>query len=201
VPTPFRFQSSLQLLTADYLFPGQPEAIEYLETLRDELAEMVRAGKGAVPHERFRLMTLFVPPMYLMGFLGRISLEYGAVSVVEPLFTRWAEGRLDPAKPLESVAKKACLIPERRSMYGPLDERVLKDVVDSAEQYKVDGAIYWAHTGCRHTCATVKIFKDILNEIDVPVLTMDCDILDPTMNSEEEVREKLEQFFELLEER
>ena len=201
VPTPFHFQSYLAILTADYLCPGQPEAIEYLEALREELAEMVRAGKGAVPHERYRLMTLFVPPMYLMGPLEKISQEYGAVSVVEPLFTRWAEGKLDPAKPLESVAKKSYLIPERRSMYGILGKPALKDMVDCAEQYKVDGAIYWAFTGCRHTCATVKLFKDVLNEVDVPVLVIDCDIVDPTINSEEEIREKLEQFFELLEDR
>ncbi len=201
VPSPLPTESFLELLSVDYLFPGQPEATEYLKTLRQELTEMVSEGKGAVSPERFRLMTLFVPPMYLMGFLGRISQEYGAVSVVEPLFTRWLEGRLDPARPLESVVKKSYLIPERHSMYGPLGQQALKDIVDSAEQYKVDGAVYWAFMGCRHTCATIKLFKDILSEIDVPVLTLDCDIVDPTINSEEEIREKLEQFFELLEDR
>jgi benzoyl-CoA reductase/2-hydroxyglutaryl-CoA dehydratase subunit BcrC/BadD/HgdB len=123
------------------------------------------------------------------------------VSVVEPLFTRWAEGRLDPAKPLESVARKAAMIPERRSMYGPLGQEALQDLIDCAEQCRVDGAIYWAFMGCRHTCATVKLFKDLLNEVDVPVLTIDCDIVDPTINSEAEIREKMEQFFELLEDR
>lgn len=201
VPSPFHVRSFLQLLTTDYLCPGQPEAITYLETLRDELAEMVHEGKGAVSPERFRLMTLFVPPMYLMGFLERIFQEYGAVSVVEPLFTYWGEGRLDPTKPLESVAKKSALIPERHTMYGPLGEQTLKEIVDCAEQYKVDGALYWAFIGCRHTCATIKLFKDILNEIDVPMVTLDCDIVDPTINSKEEIRGKLEQFFELLEDR
>ncbi len=120
VPSPFHIRGFLQLLTTDYLCPGQTEAIEFLETLRDELAEMVREGRGAVSPERFRLMTLFIPPMYLIGFLEKVGQEYGAVSVVEPLFTRWAEGRLDPTRPLESVAKKASLIPERYTMYGPL---------------------------------------------------------------------------------
>jgi benzoyl-CoA reductase/2-hydroxyglutaryl-CoA dehydratase subunit BcrC/BadD/HgdB len=201
VPSPFHNRGFLQLLTTDYLCPGQPEAIEYLETLRDELAEMVREGRGAVSPERFRLMTLFVPPMYMMGFLEKIGQEHGAVSVVEPLFTRWAEGRLDPSRPLESVAKKAAMIPERRSMYGPLEEEAMQDIITCAEQYKVDGAIYWAFMGCRHTCATIKLFKDILNEVDVPMLTIDCDIVDPTINSEDEIREKMEQFFELLEDR
>ena len=200
VPTPFSPQGFLELVTIDYLFPGQPEAINYLEVLRDELTEKVREGKGAVPQERFRLMSLFIPPMYLMGFLDKISQEYGAVSVTEPFFTLWGEGRLNPARPLESVARKSYMLPEMR-MYGPLDDRALTAIVDSAKDYKVDGAIYYADVGCRHTCATVKLFKDILNEIDVPVLTLDCDVVDPTLTSEEEVREKLERFFELLEDR
>jgi len=159
---------------------------------------MVKEGKGAVSDERFRLMSLFIPPMYLMSFLEKISQEYGALSVVEPFFTYWGEGKLDPAKPLESVAKKSYMLPEMR-MYGPMDERALSSIVDCAKQYKVNGAIYYADVGCRHTCATIKLFKDVLNEIDVPVLTLDCDVVDPTITSEEEVREKLEQFFELLE--
>jgi len=200
VPTPFHSQGFLELLTIDYLFPGQPESIEYLETLHQELTAMVREGKGAVPHERFRLMSLFIPPMYLIGFLERISQEYGAVSVIEPFFTYWGEGRLDRARPLESVARKSYMLPEAR-MYGPMDERALNSIVDCAQQYKVDGAIYYADVGCRHTCATIKLFKDALNDIDVPVLTLDCDVVDQSSTSEEEVREKLERFFELLEDR
>ncbi len=200
VPTPFRSQGFLELLTIDYLFPGQPESIEYLETLYQELTAMVQEGKGAVPHERFRLMSLFIPPMYLIGFLERISQEYGAVSVIEPFFTYWGEGRLDRARPLESVARKSYMLPEAR-MYGPMDERALNSIVDCAQQYKVDGAIYYADVGCRHTCATIKLFKDALNDIDVPVLTLDCDVVDQSVTSEEEVREKLERFFELLEDR
>jgi len=200
VPTPFHSQGFLELLTIDYLFPGQPESIEYLETLYQELTAMVQEGKGAVPHERFRLMSLFIPPMYLIGFLERISQEYGAVSVIEPFFTYWGEGRLDRARPLESVARKSYMLPEAR-MYGPMDERALNSIVDCAQQYKVDGAIYYADVGCRHTCATIKLFKDALNDIDVPVLTLDCDVVDQSSTSEEEVREKLDRFFELLEDR
>jgi benzoyl-CoA reductase/2-hydroxyglutaryl-CoA dehydratase subunit BcrC/BadD/HgdB len=108
---------------------------------------------------------------------------------------------LDPARPLESVAKKSFLIPERRSMYGPLTEQALQYITDGAEQYRIDGAIFWAFMGCRHTCATIKVIKETLSEVDVPMLTVDCDIVDPTINSEEEIRDKLEQFFELLEDR
>jgi len=200
VPSPFHTQGFLELLTIDYLFPGQPVAIEYLETLRQELADKVKAGQGAVANERFRLMSFFIPPMYLIGFMERISQEFGAVSVTEPFFTYWGEGSLDPGKPLESVAQKSYMLPEAR-MYGPLDDRAINSIVECAEEYKVDGAIYYADVGCRHTCAAVKLFKDILNKIDIPVLTLDCDVVDPTITSEEEMRDKLERFYELLDDR
>jgi benzoyl-CoA reductase/2-hydroxyglutaryl-CoA dehydratase subunit BcrC/BadD/HgdB len=86
-------------------------------------------------------------------------------------------------------------------MYGPLNGQALQDISNAAKQYKVDGAIYWAFIGCRHTCATIKVIKETLNEIDVPMLTIDCDIVDPTINSEEEIGDKLAQFFEMLEDR
>jgi benzoyl-CoA reductase/2-hydroxyglutaryl-CoA dehydratase subunit BcrC/BadD/HgdB len=197
-PTPFSPMGFLELLTIDYLFPGQPEAIEYLETLLEELTEATRQGKGAIPEEKFRLMTLFIPPMYLISFLEKVFKEHGAVSVIEPFFTYWGEGNLDSSRPLESVAKKSYMIPEMR-MYGPMDEKALNSIVDCAEQYRVNGAIYYADVGCRHSCATIKLFKDTLNDIDIPVLTLDCDVVDQTATSEEEVKEKLEGYFELLE--
>jgi benzoyl-CoA reductase/2-hydroxyglutaryl-CoA dehydratase subunit BcrC/BadD/HgdB len=200
IPSPFSPVGFLELLTADYLFPGQPESLEYLTAVRDELAVMVKEKKGAVPKEKFRLMSLFLPPQYLIGFIDKISKEYGAVSVIEPFFTYWGEGRLDPNKPLESVARKSYMLPEAR-MYGPLDDRAIKGIQDCAKQYKVDGAIYFADVGCRQSCATIKLFKDTLNNMDIPVLTVDCDVVDQTSLTPEQLREKLEGFFELLEDR
>jgi benzoyl-CoA reductase/2-hydroxyglutaryl-CoA dehydratase subunit BcrC/BadD/HgdB len=200
IPCPFHPQGFLELVSTDYLFAGRPEATEYLETLRDELADAVRAGKGAAAHERFRLMSLFTPPMYLLGFLEEVAQERGVVSVTEPLFTRWGEGHLNPSRPLESVARKSYMLPEAW-LYGPLDEEALAGVANEAQEYKVDGAIYYAHIGCRHTCATIKLFKDVLGEVGVPMLTLDCDVVDPTVVSKDEVREKFERFLELLEAR
>lgn len=201
IPSPFPTRRFLELLTIDYMFAGQPEATRYLQALRDELAEMVKQGKGAVNPERFRLMSFFIPPIYLISFLESISQEFGAISVTEPLFTYWKYEPLDPSKPLESVTLKSYLIPESRTMYGPLGQDTLQDITDCANEYKVDGAIYYAFLGCRHSCATVKLFKDHLNDMDIPVLTLDCDIMDPTVNTQVEVRQKMEQFFELLEDR
>jgi len=200
VPTPFPPKRFFELLMNHYLFPGQSRAIEYLETLQSEMLEKVQRGRGVVQPERFRLMTLLVPPMYSLRFLGQIPQEYGAVSVVEPLFSLWSDGRLDPNDPLKSIARKISMFPEM-CMYGQLGDRITRKVVESAKEYRVDGAICYAHIGCRQASGIIKVLKDILNEIDIPMLTIDCDILDSTIASEEEIRNKIAQFIELLEER
>lgn len=202
VPSPLATRHFLEFLTVDYMFAGQPEATEYLLTMRDELAEAVKEGKGAVESERFRLMSFFVPPIHLIGLLDSIFRDFRAVTVVEPLFTRWKYNRpLDPARPLESTVKKSFMIPETRTMYGPLSSETLEDIIACAKEYKINGAIYYAFLGCRHSTAIIRVIKEILDGLDIPMLTLDCDIMDPTINSETEVRQKMEQFFELLADR
>jgi benzoyl-CoA reductase/2-hydroxyglutaryl-CoA dehydratase subunit BcrC/BadD/HgdB len=141
-----------------------------------------------------------VPPLYSLRFFGQIPQEYGAVSVVEPLFNLWDQGRLDPDKPVESIARKISMFPEM-CMYGQLNDRIIKSIADNAIKYRVNGAICYAHIGCRQASGIIKVLKDVLNKVDVPVLTVDCDILDATIASEEEIRTKIEQFIELLEDR
>ncbi len=200
VPSPFPPQRFMELVMPLYVMPGHPDSIKYLETLRDDLVDMVARGQGAVSKERFRLMSLFVPPTYLLGFLGRISEEFGAVSVTEPFFDMWPEGRLDPSRPLESLVRKSYMFPEMAS-YGPFKRETLDRTVELAQSHRVDGAIYYAHVGCRQASALSKSYKDALDKIDVPMMTLDFDILDPTVSPEEEIRIKLEGFFELLEDR
>lgn len=200
VPSPFPMHRFMEFIMSMYLMPGHPDALVYLETLRDELAVMVKEGKGAVSPERFRLMSLWVPPVFLMGMLGEVSKEFGVVSVVEPLFNLWRGGQLDPSKPLESLARKSFMFPELAS-YGPLDERILKRTGECARDYKVDGAIFYAHVGCRQGSALVKTYKDLLAEVDIPMLTVDFDLLDQTVTPPEQIRGKMRDFFELLEDR
>jgi len=69
-------------------------------------------------------------------------------------------------------------------------------------EHKAEGAIYWAHIGCRQTCATIKMVKDALAEkAGIPTLVVDIDTGDPSFVSDEELKDKLEGFFELLAER
>lgn len=198
-PSPFPPQDFLKLFTVDCLLAGQPEATEYLEQVYRELKEKIQKGQDGKEH--FRILNIMMPPVLLLESIGKVSAEFGAVSVADPFFCGWGTGNLDPQKPLESVIRKAAMHPVM-VMYGPLDEDILlKQIVDCAAQYRVDGAIYYAHIGCRQSASLIKLLKDTLNHHGIPVLILDSDIIDVTITPEEELHKKLRQFYELLEDR
>jgi benzoyl-CoA reductase/2-hydroxyglutaryl-CoA dehydratase subunit BcrC/BadD/HgdB len=200
VPSPFPMHRFSEFMLSSYLLPGQPEVITYLEALRDELQEMVKNGQGAVQPERYRLMSLYIPPPFLNGLLGDISRQSGAVSVVEPLFGLWADQKLDPSRPLESLARKSFMFPENAT-YGPLSDRIITQTIRCARDFKVDGALFYAHVGCRQGAALIKTYRDILSQIDIPLFVLDMDLLDQTITSADEVKTKILQFIEILEDR
>jgi benzoyl-CoA reductase/2-hydroxyglutaryl-CoA dehydratase subunit BcrC/BadD/HgdB len=201
VPSPFQPQDFLKFLCVDYMSAGKPVITNYLTGLRDELAAKVAAGQGFANPERLRLMGLMIPPWYLQGDIDATLAENNAAIVCYPNLCDWGEEtHLDPDKPLESIAKKLAISPPMRT-FGPLDERAINPVIKGARDYKIDGAVNFTHLGCRQMGPTLKVFKDALNEMDIPVLNIDCDLVDSTITSPDEVRNKLEQFFELLEDR
>jgi hypothetical protein len=97
--------------------------------------------------------------------------------VAEPHLSPWAEADIDHARPLESLARKAF------AMYdtGPLQYFVQAVIRPGAQEYEVDGTIYWARVGCRQTCATIRILKDtLMQEVGIPTLVIDYDVAGPT---------------------
>ncbi len=200
-PSPFDPQDFLKFLCVDYMAAGTREITLYLEDLRNDLSAKASAGKGFAEPERLRLMGLMIPPWYLQGEIDNILQEHGASIVCYPNLCGWEdEAHLNPEKPLESLAQKLVMSPPMRT-FGPLDERAINPVIQAAREYKIDGAVNFTHLGCRQMGPTLKFFKDALDEMDIPVLNIDCDLVDVSVTSADEVRQKMEQFFELLEDR
>jgi len=176
---------------------GDQRAVTFFEMVRDEVKEKVDRGEGRVPQERHRLLNLYWPPSYNWAIMDWMESEHGAISVAEPVTGSWFRGDPDPAKPLESLARYAFNI-ECVSLY----EGSFGDILRTAVEYQADGTIFWAHIGCRMSCATIKMIKDALMEqTGLPTLILDYDVMDPTYAPVDQLKDKLEEFFELLEER
>ena len=156
-----------------------------------------------VPEERYRLIHLFMPPFGGgQRILDWMEAEHGAVGVAEPYCMTWGPGELDPEKPLESLARKTFFKPIARQMHGPVEEGVLADALHDAQVFKADGAIFWAHAGCREACACIKMVKDgLMEKLGIPTLVVDMDLCDSTFVTTDQIKDKLEGFFEILDDR
>jgi benzoyl-CoA reductase/2-hydroxyglutaryl-CoA dehydratase subunit BcrC/BadD/HgdB len=180
---------------------GLPEAITFLEELRDEIKYRVENKIGVVPQERHRIIMPFVPPFWDMSIMNWMEEQYGAVTVIT-LLDSWrdkGEWLIEPSKPLENIARKTFLIPGAYQGHGPMEE-YLEDSIRNARDYQADGAIFFAHIGCRHGCALNRSIKDELQDkLGIPMVTVDCDLVDKSFTTPDEVREKLDGFFEILE--
>ena len=109
---------------------------------------------------------------------------------------------MDSDKPLESLARKSFFRPICRQMHGPVAEGVLIDSIKDAKTYQAEGVLFWAHVSCREACACVRMLKDGLkNEVGIPMLVIDNDISDPTYVTMDQIKDKLESFLEVLEDR
>jgi benzoyl-CoA reductase/2-hydroxyglutaryl-CoA dehydratase subunit BcrC/BadD/HgdB len=200
-PSPFLPQDFIKLLVVDYMGAGRPETTLYLQSLCQDLSAKVTSHTGFVNPERLRLMSTMLSPWYLQGEIDAILSEHSASIVCNPFISDWREElNLEPEKPLESLAKKLRICAPLR-MYGAFDKRAIEPIISCVKEYKIDGAINFNHLGCRQMGPAFKIYKDILDELDVPTLNIDCDLVDPSITSADEMRQKMEPFFELIEDR
>jgi benzoyl-CoA reductase/2-hydroxyglutaryl-CoA dehydratase subunit BcrC/BadD/HgdB len=200
VPSPFPSADFLKLFTVDCLLAGEPQSVEYLEAVCSELEDKARFGRGVSYPERLRILSIGIPPVLLQGMVDATYREHGAVSVVDPYSCTWEDGVLDARDPLTNVIRKLELTPSH-VFYGPFTAQLTDKLVRAAASHHVDGAVFYAHIGCRQSAAMIRIIKDTLNSVGVPVLVLDCDIVDVTVTPAEDLCNRLRQFFELLEDR
>ncbi|MBI2877348.1 MAG: 2-hydroxyacyl-CoA dehydratase [Candidatus Tectomicrobia bacterium] len=202
VPCPLPAEGFFEQAAVYWLLAGRPEAVHFFEQLRDELKERVSQGIGAVPKERFRIIYPFVAPFWDMELMEVMEQKYGAVTTMD-LLGHWrgrGEWFTDPSDPLGNLARKSSVFPGSFHLHGPMEEYV-EDIVRVGREYRADGAIYFAHIGCRQGCAAIRAIRDELqSQLNIPMAVIDCDLIDKAFTSRKEVMDKLDGFFEMLEE-
>jgi benzoyl-CoA reductase/2-hydroxyglutaryl-CoA dehydratase subunit BcrC/BadD/HgdB len=202
VPCPMKSKASFRSFTVQAPLSGTPEAIAYFETVKQELAEKVAQGKGAVAQERHRIAWLCSSPLYAMHIFDWMEQEYGAVVVMDMLLNYFPKSvlpTLDPTDPVEYLARKSYAMAATRAFGGPI-EYAAETVQEIVNQYKADSAVFYAITGCKQGCSISRFLRDYLQkELGIPTLIIDGDSMDPSVISPEEIMTKLEGYFEALE--
>lgn len=176
--------------------PGTPEAVGFMERLRDEVAERVRTGQGVVPDERHRFLWLGPSIMYDMALFNFFE-ELGAVVVkceLDYLYSGLYSGALDPANPLESMARKQIAHP-----YNGISENRVEMTRKLVKEFTADGVIFYCSWFCRLLGGNQRAIKEAISaDYGVPLLIIDGDCVDPRSYTPVQVRDKIEDFVDML---
>ena len=201
VPHPLRSRSGMFSHLISFYYQGTPEGVTFFRTLRDEAKARVERGEGFIKDAKYRLLMFYEPPIFGWKLIDWLERVHGAVLVFEPAFGQWGPGDIDPSKPLEALARKTFLRPIYRPFQGPV-EPLVEDMLRGAKEYSVDGVISFCHVGCRQSSSCNRLLKDkIMEETGLPFFAVEHDLCDPAFASEEEMRDKIEGFLEMIDER
>lgn len=101
---------------------------------------------------------------------------------------------LDPAHPLESLARKMI-----NNIYTGSYERKAALVKELALELNPDGVINFCHWGCKQSSGGVMILKEKLQEINKPLLILDGDGMDRRNSHDGQIKTRFEAFLEVME--
>lgn len=174
---------------------GTPEVTEMARRLHAVIRKRVEAGQGAVKKEKIRVIWFDVPIAFypLMVWMEE---TFGAVVVVDlvgfvdtpPIDTR------TPESMVRGLAASYMNLTMARQFHGPL-ELLNRDLTRVCREYKGDCFIYAGHAGCKHGWASVRLLKEEMKKIGLPLLVLTSDIFDPRMTAERKLKEQIEEFF------
>jgi len=179
---------------------GSQEAVDVAQGILDEVKDKVRRREGALPEgteEAHRVSFVGIPPWHDMATAFTYMQKYGATSVDEiyvRAFSGFA-GRMDPSHPLESLVRKYFFI------YPTTTEQALRLInIEDIASYGIDGFVCWNLTTCRLISTLIARLKAMYDLFNIPYVTCDADQVDPRQYNVEQVRNRLDAFFENLEE-
>lgn len=200
VPSPMHGADYLNNLVMNLLGCTSPTAINYFEILRGEMDELVKQGRGVVDNERYRIGWLGGVPLFARDLIYWMEQEYGAVLVLEQNGFWLRDENMDLSRPMEYLARKMFTRCIRMMNCGPLDQ-TLQLMADKVMAYGCHGVIFFASIGCPQTCGGIRVRRDVLQEeVRIPLTILSGDVCDPTVVSIDEMKNKLEEFFEILQE-
>jgi benzoyl-CoA reductase subunit B len=189
-------------------FRGTEDAVEYYQLLRQEIKERLDKGMGPLTpdgelkEEKYRLVVEGPPNWTNFREFWKMFYEEGAVCVASSYSKvggvyDYDGFRHDPQNPLESIADY-CLgcytnrnLPERTKM-----------MADLIEDYQADGLLINSIKSCNSFAAgELLMLREVENLSGKPGAFIETDLVDPRYFSPANVKNRLESYFQMIEQK
>lgn len=188
-------------------FRGTEDAVEYYTELWNEVQERTKLGlrpitpEGELKEEKFRLVIEGPPNWTNFREFWKIFYDMGAV-IVASTYTKvggvYDLGfRHSPDAPLESLSKYCMGV--YTNMNLPQRVALIEKYV---KEYKADGFLINSIKSCNSFSAgQLMIMREIEQRCQVPVGFIESDLVDPRYFSYANIKNRLESYFQMLEQR
>ncbi len=184
---------------------GTKEGVEYMRLLRDEVAGKAERGEGRVQNERFRLIFSGTPCYVNLRRMVELFETHGGVFAASDYLT-YAAGGLDSSglyydtsRPLESLAE----VTTRASQLG-LSNHFFSHhtLAQQVKEFGADGIVYHGIKSCRTVATSMADNREyVTTRYGLPTLYIESDLIDPRYWSDAQIKNRVDAFFEVLEQR
>lgn len=200
IPCPVSTKDTFGGIFPLFTMPGLKEPIRVFKKMYQETQKRVDNGIGALENEQFRLLFEGIPFWYNLKFFGVLE-RWGAIIVFEP-YTYSFGKFLDPTmtkdyiinNPIKAMSK---IMLSFWYIYD-LETRV-KEFKRVIKEWKIDGVILHNNLSCRpNSCGMYDLKQRLMEDEGIPSLVIESDMNDPRKMNEEQLKNKLESFMEIL---
>ncbi len=197
-PSPITFFDGTIQMGPAVVLRGTQQAVDYYNLLLKELEERIENKEGAlIEGERFRLYWDGMPVWGRLRAHSELFAELKTCVLASTYCNSWIFTSFDEADPFRSMAKAYTELFIVRA--DNAKEKYMKDMI---EQFKVDGVIYHDAKTCPNNSNNrYGMPQRLEKETGLPSLTINGDLNDLRLVSDEQTKTNIEAFIEQLEER
>ena len=200
VPCPMHSRDFWTLMVPGYYMTADKEALDLYQQVYDEVKARVDDGIGAVEPEKYRLMFSELPPWHSLHFFEELAErgwnfvnESQGYHPPEPMALGKSDNILEQLTRFTYWVNVGHIEKAEKKNY-PLFEPV-QHYYNWAREYKVDGFISHSLLSCRTATFWLTHCANILkNELYIPSMNMEGDIVDFSVFDPEEVLKNAQAF-------
>jgi len=195
-PSPFTFFDGTIHMGPAVVLRGTEVAIEYYKVLLKELKERVKNGESAVEDEKFRLYWEGMPVWGRLRPHSELFANLNACVLASTYCNSWIFTDFDPEDPFTSLAKAYSELFIVKS--DEAKEKYMKRMIDF---FKIDGIIFHDAKTCPNNSNNrYGMPQRLEEETGIPSITINGDLNDMRLISDEQTKTNIEAFIEQLEE-
>jgi benzoyl-CoA reductase/2-hydroxyglutaryl-CoA dehydratase subunit BcrC/BadD/HgdB len=195
-PAPLTFFDGTTLMGPAVVGRGTQKAVDVYKILLAELEERIQKGEGAVENEKFRIYWDGMPVWGRLSAHSQLFASLNANVLASTYCNSWIFSALDPQDPFNSMARAYTELFIVRA-----DEAKEAYIRDMLAFFKVDGIIYHDAKTCpNNSNCRYGMPQRLEKQTGIPSLTINGDLNDLRMISDEQTKTNVEAFIEQLQE-